>query len=298
MPRPLDRLILGDNPFIGVEHLDQSKDREKKMYLTQEWIINVMNEAFRNGATAFMFSTHDLIYQVLTVAKQRGQFNDISLYPLFPYAAKYVKIATEKGTVGLVDDIISKLGMLGTIKSGLSLGIGILTRDLNPIIESFIKLEINPYIDLLGEKRLKAVLLHEIIVDLCIGLDLKDPINFYINHIRDDYNLNAGIVSRNFPLLVQKLEEWGLQPDIIVTPFNKAGFQMTPSRADCEKSLTGLSENISLIAMSPLAAGLIKPEDAFDYLKTISRLNAVVMGVSRPEHAKSSFSIAREKLGI
>jgi predicted lactoylglutathione lyase len=47
----------------------------------------------------------------------------------------------------------------------------------------------------------------------------------------------------------------------ITASFNKIGFQMNPSKMDCEKALEEVSD-AQIIAMSILAAGYLQPNEA------------------------------------
>jgi hypothetical protein len=55
----------------------------------------------------------------------------------------------------------------------------------------------------------------------------------------------------------------------LATPFNKVGFLMNPSRTECEKASADLSEP-TVIAMSILAAGYLKPKEAINYLQSLA----------------------------
>jgi hypothetical protein len=51
----------------------------------------------------------------------------------------------------------------------------------------------------------------------------------------------------------------------LTSSFNKVGFQMCPSQPECEEALER-AKDAEVIAMSVLAAGYLKPADAFGYL--------------------------------
>ncbi len=75
---------------------------------------------------------------------------------------------------------------------------------------------------------------------------------------------------------------------VIAAPFNAEGFQMCPSRAACEAALEELPDT-DVIAFSILAAGHLGYTEAIDYVATLPRLRGVAVGVSKPEHARSTF---------
>jgi len=149
----------------------------------------------------------------------------------------------------------------------------------------------------MGRKaKLESVLLHQLITDLCLGLGLDHILKFYIK-----FMLKAGIVpgfnTGNFTLLVKKFREWNinLEDVTIAAPFNKAGFQMVPSREECEKTLTELPKP-NVLAISILAAGYLKPEEAIDYIARLPNIKGVAVGVSKEKHANETFKLLRENL--
>jgi len=48
--------------------------------------------------------------------------------------------------------------------------------------------------------------------------------------------------------------------------------------------------------MSTLAAGYLKPQEAYDYLFSLPNVASVVVGVSRKDHAQETFQIIREHI--
>jgi hypothetical protein len=106
--------------------------------------------------------------------------------------------------------------------------------------------------------------------------------------------MKPGFETRNFVCLVNRLKQWNMdfKEIIIATPLNKVGFQMNPSKEDCEKALASLGEPM-VIAMSVLAAGYLKPEQAISYIRNLPNLRGVVVGVSKEQHA-TSFRLLKE----
>jgi hypothetical protein len=77
---------------------------------------------------------------------------------------------------------------------------------------------------------------------------------------------------------------------VIAAPFNKVGFQMDPSKAECEKALASIDE-ANVIAISILAAGYIKPAEAADYIQSLPNILGVAAGVSKERHARETFKL-------
>ena len=55
-----------------------------------------------------------------------------------------------------------------------------------------------------------------------------------------------------------------------------------------------LSLNKKIIATRVLAAGVLKPKEAFTFLKTTDYIDGICMGVAKIEEASEDFSLLRE----
>ena len=97
--------------------------------------------------------------------------------------------------------------------------------------------------------------------------------------------------------IFREFNEWGIDLDhtVIATPFNKAGFQMNPSREECENILSSLSSPV-VIAISVLAAGYLKPVEAVNYIESLPNIKGVAVGVSKEYHARETFKLLKENL--
>jgi uncharacterized protein (DUF486 family) len=137
-------------------------------------------------------------------------------------------------------------------------------------------------------------MLHEIITDMALALDLDQIFKSYVDYVKR-LAIRPGFETRNFPYFVDKFREWGISLDqiTVATPFNKIGFQMNPSRIECEKALSRIPGSTNLIAMSILAAGYLKLPEAMDYIRGLSNIKGVVIGVSKEHHASETFKFLK-----
>jgi hypothetical protein len=102
--------------------------------------------------------------------------------------------------------------------------------------------------------------------------------------------VRPGFETRNFPYLVNKFSEWGIDFSrlTLTSSFNKVGFQMCPSKMECEEALER-AKDAEVIAMSVLAAGYLKPDEAFRYVAGLDGISGLVIGVSKVHQAKETF---------
>jgi len=291
--------LVGDNPFHGISHLSQERARSRGDSVTlPEYAANLVTDALQNGADGFMFSVSDTTLSILKMIRKADIEKPVHLFALVPYAYEYVRLATQVGgMLGLAKKIAKQIALSGNAVA-VTMGLkGIIRKDPLALMRTYLKYEISRIKSSVGKhENLDSILLHEIITDSALGLNLEQLFKSYV-----DFTLKLGIKpgfeTRNFPYLVSKFREWEINfhEVIIATPFNKIGFQMNPSRTECEKALADLPTP-NVIAMSILGAGYLKLTDASSYLKSLDNLKGVVVGVSKENHARTTFRILKEDL--
>ena len=287
----LDRLLLGDNPLIGVDHLSQERARERQARLDSGKVVEVIETALDSGAGGFLFSTHPIIYDALKEMKRKNTRREFGLYPLLPYAQTYVRIATEKGMLGLAQEILSKLSWKGKARV-VTAGLSLATANPSAILEAYVDSELDILLhNVPPGANLKCVLLHEVITDLAASLRSTEIIQSYADHIRDTYHVRPGFATRNLVrfLTFAKETKLNLNEIVILTPFNKVGFQMNPTREACEAAIEE-SRPSNIIAMSILASGYLSLEEAAKYVQSLKAIKSYVVGVSTKRHAQDTFS--------
>jgi hypothetical protein len=131
---------------------------------------------------------------------------------------------------------------------------------------------------------------------MALALNLDWLFKSYVDFMLE-LGIKPGFETRNFAYLVNKFRDWDIdfKNVVIATPFNAVGFQMNPSKEECEKALVDVGAS-SVIAMSILAAGYLKPSEAIDYIKNLPHLKGVVIGVSKENHACETFRFLTKEL--
>ena len=131
---------------------------------------------------------------------------------------------------------------------------------------------------------------------MALALDLDWLFKEYIKYLSNQ-EITPGFNTGNFVYLVNKFNEWkiDLSKVLILAPFNKVGFQMTPSIEECEKALGSLPSPV-VIAISVLASGLVMPKEAAEYIAGLPNVRGVAVGVSKQSHARDTFSLFKERL--
>lgn len=291
-------LLVGDNPFHGISHLSQERARNRTgNAVSATEMADVVLTAIKNGADGFMFSVSDVTLPILKNMRERNEVEKVELYAIVPYAYEYVRIATQTGTPGLAKRVAKQIAMSGNVGAVLSGLSAVVQMNPRSLLKTYLTYEVSRIKSSAGRKaKLTSLLLHEVITDMGLALNFDWLFKSYISYL-SERDIVPGFNTRNFPYLVRKFKEWDLdlEETVIATQFNKAGFQMNPSREECEKTLSSLSRPI-VVAISVLAAGYFKPPQAADYLAGLENLKGVAVGVSTIKQAHDTFALFQERL--
>jgi hypothetical protein len=287
----LDRLILGANPLCGVDHFSSDRARERSLQLSRDKILAVVKASFSAGATGFNFSPHPIVYNILKKLREEECSYAFGLYPMFPDTQTYVKTQLTSGTTGMLKQLLGDLGVMGSARALVQGGLSWMTADPLRAMKLYLDMEIDKLLDIApSNSRLKTVLAHEVLTDLALAFRSDNIIRIYFEHLKDKHRLVPGFVTRNFPRFVDFCvkHDLPLNEMIIMTPFNRLGFQMIPSREACERTLSRMNRK-NVIGISVLAGGQLGLDEAFGYLKPL-KIGALAVGVSNEAHARESFT--------
>jgi hypothetical protein len=288
----VDKLLLGDNPFIGVDHLSQERSRERKDKLDSEKIARVVDSALTAGAQGLVCSAHPMMKGALNYMRDSNYSKDFGIYLIVPDAQSYVRQASERGMLGLLNETFGKLSLTGKAKAVVGGSLSVLASDPTKIMKTYLDAEVSLFSKSLPKNaRLKSLFLHELLTELIVSFDMKGLAEEYVDFVKESLGIIPGYVTRNFARFVDFASSTGISMrDIVVlTPLNKVGFQMNPTRQDCEQSLI-YHPDLSVIAMSVLAGGYCSVEESIRYLLHLKRDVSCVVGVSTEEHAVETFT--------
>lgn len=290
------RLLVGDNPFHGISHLSQERARQRPTEQGQsfsDYAANLVKLSLGNGADGFMFSVDETTLSILK--NINGSYDgDVHLYAIAPYAYEYVRKSTQTGGVtGLATSVARQM-----IFSSSNLRVivfnaaGLLRFDLSALLKAYVAYELSRIKAVRSPNmHLETFMLHEIITDMALALNMKKLCQSYISFL-ESRHVRPGFETRNYPYLVDKFSEWGIDFSklTLTSSFNKIGFQMCPSKEECEDALER-SKDAEVIAMSVLAAGYLKPAEAISYIAGLDGISGLVIGVSKEHQATETFKV-------
>jgi hypothetical protein len=286
-------IVLGHNAFFGVDHLSAARGAERAAHFSDaKRILGVIHSAAERGAQGLMMSTHERAETIAELLRGDPKLaRGMRIYPLLPYAQKYITKANEMGLVNVVFDALSATTTRDKLTMGWQFAKGVLTKDAFSMIAALVRLELKQFRDL----DVAAVFLHDVLTDLLLALKLRPVFEFYIEEMARSHRTQAAFATKNLPLLVESFGAWGLPTPVVMTHFNKVGYHMNPSIDACEEAAR--RHPVEIMAMGTLASGFLSPEEAYAYLAEVPNIKSVVVGASSVGHIDETFeAIRRHKL--
>ena len=109
------------------------------------------------------------------------------------------------------------------------------------------------------------------------------------DYIRKKYNAEPGFFTMNLPMLLDMLEECGIDNPVVCSSINKIGFRMCGGIEAYEKAFK--ERKFRPIAMSVFASGAIRPAEALEYVCSQKQIQSIVFGASTKAHIKQTKEI-------
>ena len=268
----IDRILFGDNQFFGVNHMSEEKARQQLIrFKDTRAIVDVLDIAYEMGIRTFMCTTHDRIGEICDHMRAHPRrYKDFIYFPCMPYAHKYANSVSQ---VGLLETIqrFSTGGVVNTLFRG---AVGAVNRDIYGLMRLLVDAEMKRFEGL----NTPVIFVQNVVTDLLLGLKLYPVFAEFDRYVRDRYGAEAGFITMNLPLLLEALDQVGLENPIVCANINKIGFRMCGGIDAYRESLR--ARRCRPIAMSVLASGTIPPQEAIEWVCGLEGLQSVVFGAS------------------
>ena len=283
----MDRLLFGDNQFFGVNHMSEEKARAQSMRFQDiEAIIDVLDNAYDEGIKSFMCTTHDRIALVCDHMRMDSErYKEFQFLPCMPYAHKYANAVTEDGMLGALKRFMPDEGIMNAAMRG---GMSLARKDIEGITTLLVDAEMKMFAGL----NTPVIFLQNVVVDLLLGLGFKDAFRIFASHIKTRYNAEPGFITMNMPMLLDVLEEVGIENPIVCSNINKIGFRMCGGFEAYERVLR--EKKFRAIAMSVFASGAIAPKEAIEWICQQPNIEAIVFGASTRANILNTKSLVDE----
>lgn len=139
-----------------------------------------------------------------------------------------------------------------------------------------------------GGLNVKVLFLQNIVVDLLLGYGIKEIFIEYCEFVRRKYKVLPGFITQKLPVLKFKLEEWGIEDIVICSSINKIGYLLSPGVDEYLLTIrNNNSEKYQLMAMSTLASGAIRADEAYGFINSLN-IQSVVFGASQEKNIKET----------
>jgi hypothetical protein len=246
-------------------------------------IIEVLDTAYQAGIRTFMCTTHDRMSEVCDFFRSNAaRYPDYHFYPCMPYAHKYANAVTDLGMLGALRSFLPEDGAMATLLKG---GAALAKSD----IESLGRLLIDAEMKMFHGLSTPVVFVQNVLTDLMLGLGIKNGFRVFSDHVREKYQAEAGFITMNVPMLLDVLDEVGIENPIVCANINKAGFRMSGGIQKYEDSLR--QRRFRPIAMSVFASGAIPAEEAIEYVCGIPQIESIVFGASSGSNIRQTKSL-------
>ncbi len=274
----MDRIILGDNPFFGVNHASEERARASELRFRDAGaILRVLGAAHDLGVRQFMCTTHDRMGEIVdAVRAEPSRWSRFEFLPCMPYAHKY---ANSVGEVGILETL-RRFAPGGVVETLLRGARAVVSQDLERLMKLLVDTELKRFAGV----RTPIVFVQNVVTDLLLGLKLHPLLAAFRRHVRERHHAEAGFITMNLPLCVAALEDAGVRDPIVCANINKAGFRMSGGIEAYREVLA--SRRCRAIAMSVLASGAIPADEAIAWACGLEGLDAIVFGASTAEHVR------------
>jgi hypothetical protein len=283
----MDRLLIGDNQFFGVNHMSEEKARARAvLFQNIRSVIDVLDIAYDEGIHTFMCTTHDRIALVCDhVRANPDRYADFKFFPGMPYAHKYANAVTETGIMGAVRRFLPDEGFMNAAIRGA-------TSMAKKDVEGAMTLLIDAEMKMFEGLNTPVIWLQNVVVDLLLGLGFKDAFRIYADHVKARYGAEPGFITMNMPALLPVLEDVGVENPLVCCNINKIGFRMSGGLEAYERALR--EREFRAVAMSVLASGAIPPREAIEWVCAQPNIESIVFGASGKENIRNTRELVSE----
>jgi hypothetical protein len=270
-----DRVIFGDNQFLGVSHFDQARGSTLfRRYNKSEYIIEVLGFAYDAGIRSFMFTPHERYRDLFDEVLRSKLFPDMKYIPCLPYAHKYWNQLSKGGILGLAE-----YAMKGIAVSKLPATLFDLIRgEKARLIELLVDVETHMCQGL----PVQGVFLQNLAFDFLLATEQHSLIESFNVAVESRLQTTAGYITMNHARATEMLcDELGFESPWICSNCNVDGFRMNPSPEDVLMSMSsGKTKNIAMSIFSGPNMDPVRAQKFARELLEVGTLQSVLFGSS------------------
>ena len=270
----IEKLILGDNPFFGINHRSGDKAKEySKIKSDFSVAANVVVEAAKSDITGLMVSTHAELPQMLDVVTRRLEeesYPKPKLSLVVPYAHKLNSVVADKGILGLLTLIRPHKLVLSGIQDLFAF---VFKRRLFPnnMFREFIFSEL----ELVDGYEVNYICFQNVVTDMILGIDKSNVFRDITSSLQQT-NHTPVFITMN-PIELDRLLPEGVP---ICFHYNLNGFMVQPDLESVQEFIR--TTDRPLWAMGIMASGAVELNRAISdpHLKYFEK---ILYATSKPE---------------
>lgn len=265
-------IILGDNPFFGVNHASASRSRDYFAQMqSRDWSSAhaTMRAALGVGVDHFMVSTHAEAPELLASMQAHEDLRQFSVIPAVPYLYRLNGLVAARGVPAAALQSMSYPAFLrGVLASG-------------SVPASALAAFVEKEVEVVASQGFKVpyVAMQNIFVDLLLGMGQARYISEVGQRMAAKGRQLVAITMN--PGLADRL----LDPSIVLcTHYNCLGYMVQPDLDGFRQWLSGTERRVW--AMGIMSSGQAKLDEVMEE-PTLGQFESVVLGASRPASIQS-----------
>lgn len=269
----MDRILFGDNQFFGINHMSDEHARKLTIqFQSNSAVMEILDGVLDEGIQVLMCTTHERIRDICDIIRSDpARYGALKIYPCMPYAHKYANAVSELGMLEAIRQFLpTDTPLLSAMKSGVALA----RKDVDVLIRALIDAEMKMFAGL----PTPVIFLQNLVTDLVLGLGFDGALATFAEHVRTKYHAEPGFITMNLPMLLDALDEAGIDNPIVCANINKIGFRMCGGLEAYERIVA--TRRFRAVAMSVFASGAIAPAEAIEYVCGQNKIESIVFGAS------------------
>ena len=121
-----------------------------------------------------------------------------------------------------------------------------------------------------------------------------DLLDDFVGTLREQFDSPVFVATHHAGSTIPILDNNNVKFDGYLTPFNKLGVMMFPSKETAIKMIKRTKKPV--IAIKPLAGGRIQPMKAFKYIYQEQKISACIVGVGSENELDEDFQVVQQVL--
>lgn len=275
------KIIIGDNPFFGVNHKVGSKVLDDENFRFKQ-ALEVLTEANNFNCNHLMITNHPSICKFLNLM-DANKLSNLKLAFIAPYPHKYNDLVAKGGYFALLKHLIRgnfKYALLNIYK----------IFNFKQAQEHIVRMICNSELESLGRHKSKVeyMCLHNILVDMYVASGNYLALEAFVQHVQD-LGLKPVLITQNITALAKIMRK--KDGFTICFSYNSAGYMVNPNISQVDKFLDDNAKSLpNLWAMQIMGSGAINLDDALKKILNKNKFSGILYATTKKERVAELFN--------